>query len=95
MHQNIVDMMNIGDVVQTQVELWIDNAEELQRSQGVEIVEEALDYDLHRVTQEWLGRIRYQLNWSKVDSHIKDKLREDPTKNGFNATLPKNGISHE
>ena len=40
----------------------------------------ALDYDLYRSTIGWVNKINYSLIWRKVDSHIEDKLKVDPTR---------------
>ena len=35
---------------------------------------------MYMVTTAWLSKIKYTVQWSKVDSHINEKLQEDPTR---------------
>ena len=56
----------------------MDNSTVLRRVATQEVTELALDYDLYMVTQAWLAKITYKIQWCKVDSHINEKLLEDP-----------------
>ena len=62
------------------VELWVDNAEVIRRITTREVEPMALDFDLYKTTVTWVTNIKYQLTWRKVDSHIEDKLKLDPTR---------------
>ena len=62
------------------VELWVNNVEVIRRITTKEVDQTALDFDLYRTTVTWVNKIRYKLLWQKVDSHIEEKLRLDPTR---------------
>ena len=63
------------------VELWIDNAEVLQRMNQDTVLDfMALDYDMWMASRVWEKRVSFQVEWRKVDSHRERKLKEDPTK---------------
>ena len=62
--------------VDLKAELWADNAEVIRRVTATDVPAEALDYDLHMTTQQWIGLIGYDLQC--FDSHIEQKLQENP-----------------
>ena len=66
--------------IPVQVELWVDNAEVLSRRLMKEVPPMIMDYDLCQATIEWVNTIQFELQWRKVDSHVEDKRRQDPTK---------------
>lgn len=71
----ILHILQMVTKVDLDVEIWVDNAEVMRRVTATDVSPVALDYDLFRTTRQWLKKISYSLKWSKVDSHIQEKLR--------------------
>ena len=85
-HAGAIAVIIILDIIQRVlqahfvVNIWVDNAEVVRRMTEGTIDPLALDYDLYSHTITWLNKIKYDLTWHKVDSHIEKKLQENPTK---------------
>ena len=64
------------------VQLWVDNAEVIRR--GQELLPTycndtlVLDYDMWRLSNIVQDSLKYKLTWEKVDSHIEEKIRNNP-----------------
>ena len=71
--------------IECQLELWIDNGEVIRRAKSEDLPDHwrdtlVLDYDLWVLTCTVIQEMDLKVTWNKVDSHIQDKLKIDPTR---------------